>query len=91
MLRRSGLSCIDGCDTVIAVSQDPNGELGDIVLVLGHSDARIEGHGRREHRVRVTQGNALLTVLNKDVQDVFRTLGDTHWGDVTGAVNTYAR
>ena len=66
MLRRSGLSCIDGCDTVIAVSQDPNGELGDIVLVLGHSDARIEGHGRREHRVCVTQGSTFLIVLNQD-------------------------
>ena len=84
LLRSSGLSCIVGCDTVIAVSEDPHGDQGDMIL-LGFSDARIEGQGRREHRVRVTQGNTFLNVLRHKILDVFRTLGNTHWGDVTDA------
>ena len=34
MLESSGLSCIIGCDTVSAVSDDPNGDPGDIILIL---------------------------------------------------------
>ena len=85
MLESSGLSCIIGCDTVRAVSDDPHGDIGDIILILDKSDVRIQGQGRQEHRVRVPQGHNCLKVLEGKLQNVFRTLGNTHWGDVTDA------
>ena len=85
MLESSGLSCILGCDTVRAVSDDPHGDIGDIILILDKSDTHSQGQSRQEHRVRVPQGHTFLNVLRQNLQDVFRTLGNTHWGDVTDA------
>jgi hypothetical protein len=85
MLRSSGLSCIIGCDTVTAVSDDPQGDVGDIIISLEKSDARIQGQGRQEYRIRVPQGQHCLKELERKLQNVFRTLGNTHWGDITDA------
>ena len=49
------------------------------------SDAQFEGDSRQERRIHVPQGHASLIVLRQALQEVFRTLGDTHWGDVTDA------
>ena len=64
---------------------DPHGDIGDIILILDKSDDHIQGQGRQEHRVRVPQGHTFLNVLRQNLQDVFRTLGNTHWGDVMDA------
>ena len=78
MLRANGMQSIIGCDTVRAVSAVQDEHSDDIILIIDKSDARRQGQGRKEHRVH-------LHTLRSDLQDVFRTEGNTHWGDTTDA------
>ena len=85
ILEECGLSCIMGYDTVRAVSDDPNGNEGDILLIVDLSDAHSAGQARQERQIRITQGLAYLNLLRQELQTVFQTCGNTHWADATDA------
>ena len=85
MLQENGFSEILGCDTVRALSADPDGEDGDIVLTVDDT-IPVAGAGPREDRqVYVKRGEVGLATLLGDLQKVFATTGNVHWGDSTDA------
>ena len=85
MLHNCGLSCIIGYDTVTAVSDNPHGDPGDIVLILTSTNTAREGEHAQEHHIPVQQGITSLAILRRHLQDIFETPGNTHWATVTDA------
>ena len=85
LLRDHNFEILIGCDTVRAVSDNPNGDIGDIFVIIDKSDARVGGNTSQQLQTPIPQGRAFLIALRSALQDVFRTLGNTHWGDSTDA------
>ena len=85
LLREYNLDILIGCDTVRAVSDNPNGDVGDIFIIIDKSDARVGGNTSQQLQTPIAQGRAFLMALRVELQNVFRTLGNTHWGDSTDA------
>jgi hypothetical protein len=85
LLREYNLEILIGCDTVRAVSDNPNGDVGDIFIIIDKSDARVGGNTSQQLQTPIAQGRAFLMALRVELQNVFRTLGNTHWGDYTDA------
>ena len=85
LLHASQLSCIIGCETVQAVGIDSHGDQGDIIISLRRAHANPGGGGAEELLIPVTQGETHIATLRSHLQDVFGTVGNTHWGDATDA------
>ena len=85
LLRDHNLEVLIGCDAVRAVSDNPNGDVGDIFIIIDKSDARVGGNTSQQLQTPIAQGRAFLIALRVELQVVFRTLGNTHWGDSTDA------
>ena len=85
LLRRSGLACIIDKDTVRAVGADPMGGPHDIVIIADQTIAEPGARERDERNIPVPNGVIKLATLLADLQDVFATTGNVHWGDATDA------
>jgi len=85
LLWQNDLDCLIGYDTVRAVSDDPRGDPGDILIFADKTPADPTEGQRQEFIIPIQQGRAFLTGLQADLQQVFRTPGNTHWGDSTDA------
>ena len=85
ILHASQLSCILDCETVQAVGPYKDGDPGDIIISMRKANANPGGGPPEELLAPVLQGQTHIATLRSHLQDVFRTVGNTHWGDVTDA------
>ena len=87
LLRGNHLACLLPMDTVRAVGADPNPSAGpdDLIINADSSIAERGARGREEHNFSIAHGQVHLATLLGDLQTVFATTGNTHWGDATDA------
>ena len=85
LLHRNKFGSILEADTIRALGADPEGGPSDIILSIDHSVAEPDAGDRAERFVRVKDGAVHLPALLGDLQEVFATTGNVHWGDTTDA------
>ena len=85
MLRERHLECIIGMDTVRAVGAASSGQSADIIINVDSSVAQQGARPRQDHNIIISEGEAKLASMLADLQDVFSTTGNMHWGDATDA------
>ena len=85
LLQRNHFGEIIGHDTVRALGADPSGDPSDIVLSVDHTIAEADAGPRQDRTIHIRLGHVHLATLLDDLQNVFATMGDVHWGDATDA------
>ena len=85
LLRRSGLESLLAMDTVRAVGADPAGSATDIIINADSSVAEPGARARQDHNIRLADGEVKLALFLGELQDIFATTGNMHWGDATDA------
>ena len=85
LLHRRNVGPIVDADTVRALGADPEGGPSDIILTVDHSVAERGAGDRAARKVHVREGEVHLPALLGDLEDVFATTGNVHWGDTTDA------
>lgn len=85
LLRRNQFGPILGADTVRALGADPAGGLSDIILSIDCTVAEPGAGERADHVVHVTDGEVHQPILLGELQELFATTGNVHWGDATDA------
>ena len=85
LLRRSGLESLLAMDTVRAVGADPAGSATDIIINADSSVAEPGARARQDHNIRLADCEVKLALFLGELQDIFATTGNMHWGDATDA------
>ena len=73
LIQEYGFSCLEYAETVEAVSADPNGDRGDMILVVRQTGC-FETH-------QIAQGESGLLAMRRFVDKEIRRCGHVHWGD----------
>ena len=85
LLLRNNFGSILEADAVRALGADPEGGPSDIILSIDHSVAEPGAGDRADRLIHMTDGEVHLPLLLGDLQAVFATTGNVHWGDTTDA------